>query len=62
MAKGARGIGSSRDRGARADRRLKAMFDTVAETPAPDHLIDLADQLEDAYRRERAGDEPASES
>lgn len=33
-----------------AERRLKTLFDRVAAAPAPRHLVDLANRLEEARR------------
>jgi hypothetical protein len=40
----------SRGLAAKADRLAKTAYDRIAEQPAPDHLIQLADDLEAARR------------
>ena len=39
--------------------RLKAMFDRLTDEPLPDRLIQLADQLEDAFQSGRLFDRVA---
>lgn len=39
--------------------RLRAMFDSVASGPMPDHLIALVDQLEEAWRADQPAERQA---